>query len=54
MLFVFRGKKSVALLFLVVVFGTTYGTSLIKNQLEVCHLLEGTQDDLATRNSSKI
>nr|UNY42074.1 MAG: polyprotein [Picornavirales sp.] len=53
MVFVFSGeKKTVALLILVVVFGTTFGTSLTKNQLEVCHLLEGTQDDLATRNSS--
>jgi len=53
MVFVFNGeKKNMALLILVVVFGTTFGASLIKNQLEVCHLLEGTQDDLATRNSS--
>jgi len=53
MFFVFSGeKKNVALLILVVVFGMTFGASLAKNQLEACHLLEGTQDDLATRNSS--
>lgn len=45
-------KKLVASLLLVVVFGTTLGTSLAKNQLEVCHLLEGTQVDLAIRDSS--
>lgn len=52
MIFAFREKKIMALLLLVVAFGATFGASLIKSQLEVCHLLEGTQDDLATRNSS--
>lgn len=55
MIFVFSGeKKIVALLLLVVAFGATFGASLTKNQLEVCHLLEGTQDDLATHNDSSV